>query len=228
MSALIDITGQRFGRLVAMSYERRGGLTMWNVQCDCGKLSVVCSRSLRTGATRSCGCLNKEFARSRNRSNGYGHPHKGLRIHKVWQTMHYRCKSPDNNSYDRYGGRGIKVCDRWNDYDSFLIDMGDPGKGFEIDRIDNSNGYCPENCRWVTRTQNNRNRTNSKSFEFQGVITSLKEISQRTGIPYSSLWARIKAGWNLNTAFSTPARFIARKGEARPHIRKRQKLIPAN
>ena len=166
MSAVKDITGQRFGRLTVL--QRFGtssqGTATWLCLCDCGKECVIEGAKMRKGNTRSCGCLHDEKARERRTTHGMS----DTRLYHVWKTMNPRCSNPNSNDYKDYGGRGITVCEEWQysfpAFHAWAIangyDENAPQSQCTIDRINNDRGYSPQNCRWVDqKTQcNNRNR----------------------------------------------------------------------
>jgi hypothetical protein len=161
MSAPIDITGHRFGRLVAISHISFQG---WLCRCDCGNETIVQGPNLRNGNSKSCGCLRVELAISRATKHGHA---KKTATYSSWQAMIKRCTNPNTWSWKHYGGRGITVCDRWRySFENFLADMGEKPEGLTLDRINNELGYSPENCRWATPAEQFRNRARGISGKF--------------------------------------------------------------
>lgn len=125
----------------------------------------------------------------------------------TWASMIARCTRPGATSYDEYGAKGIKVCERWLTFENFLTDMGEKPRGQTLDRIDGNGNYEPSNCRWATRAQQSNNRKSCVMIEYQGRKQNLMQWSRELGIKYSVLQSRIKAGWSMQRAVETPARF---------------------
>lgn len=155
----VDLTGQRFGRLVALRAVRvavnlRTRLG-YLVRCDCGTEKTVIGYYLTSGDTRSCGCLPKHSGlRHGNAFHGKRTP-----TYWSWQAMKARCLNPHSKSFPDYGGRGIRICDRWRDsFENFLADLGERPQGTTLDRINNSGNYEPGNCRWAVKVEQNRNQ----------------------------------------------------------------------
>lgn len=168
----IDISGQQFGRLTAIAYV---GKKKWRCVCTCGKETVVRGAMLRNGSVKSCGCFTGGAGVPR--SHGATANGRQTREYNAWIHMRDRCNNPNNQNYSDYGGRGITVCDRWlHSFENFLADMGTAPKGFTVDRIDNSKGYSPDNCRWATQKQqcnNRRPKRTSLMYELDGVVQDL-------------------------------------------------------
>lgn len=174
MPALIDLSGQRFGRLTVIKrIGTRSTHPLWLCRCDCGKEVETTTSSLRSGHTRSCGCYQNEARASHARAAGIArdkqltkHGHSGERLYAVWKAMRQRCMNPHDKFYPDYGGRGISTCNEWNDYEKFrewaYSNGYDPTAPFgesTLDRINNDLGYSPKNCRFVSlKTQANNRR----------------------------------------------------------------------
>lgn len=198
---MIDLTGQRFGRLVVMQGEGGGvsGHIIWLCKCDCGSKTSVPSNHLRSGHTNSCGCLVTK----------HGHNKKGevSKTYQSWQSMVQRCTNPNNKDYYNYGGRGIKVCESWLEFENFLEDMGEAPKGYQIDRVDNNGNYCKPNCRWATRTEQARNMRTNHLKTYKNKTQCISAWAEEFDINYSTLYSRIFTyNWSLEKALITPVR----------------------
>lgn len=152
---VINLVGQRFGRLIVIERAPGQQVVLWRCRCDCGAERVVISANLRKGFTQSCGCLQRERAGNANRRHGWTQ----TKEYRAWCSMKRRCDNPNVERYPHYGGRGITVCDRWRDsFEAFLQDLGKCPLGMSLDRIDVNGNYTPENCRWATDSQQARNK----------------------------------------------------------------------
>lgn len=166
--AKLDLTNNRFGLLIAL-YETqyRGGdkSIKWFCLCDCGNTTIVSSNSLRQNVTKSCGCLQKQHQTFGSIKHGHTINNIFSKTYITWLNMIRRCSDPKVKNYENYGGRGIKVCERWLNFKNFLDDMGDKPEGLVLDRKDNNGHYEPFNCRWVNYSVSNKNRRAFKKRE---------------------------------------------------------------
>lgn len=196
MPGKIDRIGMVFGKLTVLADVglTKSGKVIWECRCECGCLTRVASNNLLYGKTRSCGCTRMVYGSS-NRL--FKHGLSGTSTYKSWAGMVQRCINPRNQSYVRYGGRGIRVCEIWSSsFESFLTDMGEkPTPDHQIDRIDNNGHYCPENCRWATISENSRNKRNSRWWYIDGNrYESSAHASSVTGINIKTLRSRFSSG----------------------------------
>lgn len=203
----IDITGKKFNNLQVVSFcEYKRGKSLWNCICECGKATIVEGYSLRSGTIKSCGCL----ARAKTKLLMTTHGDTASKEHIAWKSMINRTNNPKCERYENYGGRGITVCERWRVYKNFLQDMGRaPSKEHSIDRIDVNGNYEPNNCRWVDRQTQSRNRTSNNIQEYNGERLPLITLSEKYNVPYDLLYLRIRRGWDIGKAINTPKRQTA-------------------
>ncbi len=194
-----DITGQRFGRLIAIKVvaQNKHHNYKWLCQCDCWNETIVASGHLKDNGTKSCGCYCRERISETFKTHGMSK----TRFYYVWLGMKARCYHKNSLSYKNYGGRGIKVCKRWMKFENFRDDMLESyKKGLWIERIDNDGNYCPENCCWETIQNQTRNRRNCIKFNGE----TMADAEKRLGLGSWTIGARIKMGWSKEKAFNTP------------------------
>ena len=161
MSQPIDITSQRFGRLVAIRRVDNDsrGLAMWSCQCDCGNEKSIRGRDLREGKTQSCGCWQNESRKYHTLRHGNSRRNCSTPEYASWANMLTRCRNPNCSTFKYYGGRGIKVCKRWLQFENFIADMGHrPSPKHRLDRINVNNNYTPTNCRWANLKEHQQNK----------------------------------------------------------------------
>lgn len=196
MSKFENLIGERYGRLEVVSFagyhEQPSGKrrTLWRCRCDCGNYVDVMAVNLKKGNTKSCGCYNIESIKSRFTKHGDRH----CRLYSIWSNMKTRCYDKSNKTYEKYGARGIRVCDEWlNSYEAFKAWAVSNGydESLSIDRIDVNGDYCPQNCRWVDAVVQANNRTNTLYVSAHGETHSLSEWASLCGVKYHTLYARI-------------------------------------
>lgn len=202
--------GAKFGMLLVLG--RGKNSRHWIVRCDCGVEKTVQYVQLvgypYLRPTRSCGCMRRQWLSEARTEHGHSVKRKGPQFstYIAWASMHWRCENSARADYPSYGGRGIKVCERWGSFPAFLADMGLRPEGKSLGRMDNDGPYSPENCRWETPIEQARNKRSNRRIAFAGETLTLIEWAERTRIPRQSIASRIKAGWDLARAFGTPLR----------------------
>lgn len=210
MGKIKDISGKKFGRLLAVKLN--GVRTIhgmeWECKCECGSIAHVVATRLITGHTRSCGCLQHEAAKL-PKNVTHGHTRNSNKAssseYHIWSSMKQRCGNPKNASYSRYGGRGISFDPKWSSYEAFFADMGArPSPSHTLDRIDGNGNYTKQNCRWATHLEQQNNRSGTRRIVFMGEALTSSELSRRHGISASVIRDRIDAGWTVERAVSTP------------------------
>lgn len=200
-----DLTGKRFGRLVALSYVGSiKNTSTWLCRCDCGTEKNVSGPALRRGTSTSCGCFRESIRSDLHHIHGMTESVE----YKTWTRMRSRCTSPTCREWPHYGGRGITICERWEAFENFYQDMGPRPKGHSIDRIDNDGNYEPANCRWATVDQQLRNKRTVTKITLNGETLCLAEWARRAGICYGTVAHRIKRGWSAEDAITKPVRSL--------------------
>lgn len=213
-----DLSGKTFNRLTVLKLHHKkqlfnkngkpnGHLYYYECLCSCGKISIVASTLLKNNSVKSCGCLREdEIKKSENKHRIHGM--KNTRIYKIWSSMRGRCHYKYIHGYERYGGRGIKVCQEWEEnfmnFYNWSINNG-YRDDLTIDRINFNGNYEPSNCRWVTKKEQARNTKSNHNITYKGETHCLKEWSEILGINYGTLKGRIqKRKWNIEKAFTEP------------------------
>ena len=200
---LVDLTGKQIGYWAVLERAKnKGNHAQWLCRCKCGNERVVIGIVLRDERSRSCGCLHRQACIDRSTKHGAANRGKTTRTYQAWSSMMKRCNNPKALDFGYYGGRGIKVCERWREYENFLFDMGEKPEGLSLGRIDNDGNYEPSNCRWETGTQQGRNKRNNRYLEFNGERLTVLEWSERLNIPYNRLMNRLWRGWSADKTLS--------------------------
>lgn len=204
-----EIQGKRFVRWRVLSFDKvtPSGHAWWICECDCGTKKSVMGSRLKRGESRSCGCLKNEEFGNRTRTHGEAIHGKETPEYITWSAMISRCTNSKHKQWDRYGGRGILVCERWlADFSNFLSDMGRrPSNKHSIDRRDNDKGYRPDNCRWATKLEQALNTSTNAFVTVNGIRQTLIEWQRQTGLGEATIRARIRRGWTPEQAVSVPA-----------------------
>jgi hypothetical protein len=196
-----EIKSRKYGRLKPIC-EESGFRPSWRCLCDCGKTCVVKRSSMLRGNVRSCGCLvadtNRKFKTTHGESAG-----APSRLYTIWAMMKQRCLNPLAVGYERYGGKGVTVCERWkNSYENFREDVGEPtSTKHTLDRFpDKTGNYEPGNVRWATDKEQNRNSANNRMIDFQGETKCLSEWCENLGLNYNTVHYRLSKGWPADRA----------------------------
>ena len=199
------MTGKKFGKLTAIKYmySDKYGCAHWLCRCDCGNEKIVNGKGLRCGDTKSCGCAKIERAKTMSTKHGLGK----TRLHTIWLDMRSRCSKSYSINYERYGARGIEVCEEWlNDFVAFYSWAISNGykKNLTIDRIDNNGNYEPSNCQWATIEEQSNNKRSSRWIEYKGERKTIAQWSVSLNISDKALRHRIDRGWPAERALTEP------------------------
>jgi len=214
--------GLRVGKRLVTGLNGVGCKAVAEVTCDCGSKGSVKVVNLHLG--KSCGCETRKRLFKHGQSPTTGRASSPE--YRGWTMLRDRCNNENNRFFSSYGGRGIKVCPRWDDFNAFLADMGPrPSPGHSIDRIDGDKGYEPGNCRWATATEQSRNRKNNIVLEHDGKRMCLSEWAAETGIGYATLQMRVRAGWPTHRALTEKPNNINGRMGRKP--KKRARDVPA-
>lgn len=212
----LDITGHRYGMLLVIGYRGKAGThQLWECKCDCGGTTVCRSNNLRTGHSKACGCLqpvNGAAALRTHGQSGVGEERQPTPEYACWLRMKSRCLNPKNKSYARYGGRGIKICERWLEgedglgaYECFFADMGNrPSSLHSIERRDYNGDYEPSNCEWATQTRQQRNRCDTVRVTVGDKVLALADACELLKVKYNRVRDRMQRGWSFQRAVSEP------------------------
>lgn len=217
-----DLTDHRFVRLLVIERApNRGKRVYWLCRCDCGTVKEIRQDALRNGRASSCGCYQRDVV---TKHGMWDSPEYG-----VWDSMLQRCESMSHHAYSQYGGRGIKVCERWHDFVAFYQDMyPKPSRWHSLDRIDNDGDYSPNNCRWATKKQQSRNRNDNHVLTYHGQERCVAEWAEICGMKASALFMRLKSGWTVEETLEIPVGAVNRWTHQSLLGKFRQKSIPGS
>lgn len=199
MPCFIDLTGERFSDLLVIKRSEKTNknrAVYWECLCDCGKGKDILGSLLRSGSAKSCGC------KSANTKFQTKHNMVGTRTYKAWIGMKSRVLNPDSDKKKKIYG-GLEICSRWvESFEEFMKDMGmAPTEKHTIDRIDGTKGYFPENCRWATQSEQNRNYSQNRNVTFEGRTQCVMDWAKELGIPCYLIYQRLNRGWSVERAF---------------------------
>lgn len=192
-----DLTGQTFGKLTVVDRapNNKRNRAMWNCVCQCGRSCLVLGSNLIQGKTHSCGCMVRKHGKARKE-----------RLYNIWKGMRQRCRDTNSKDYKNYGGRGIRVCQEWNDYLVFREWALTHGysDSLTIDRIDNNRDYEPSNCRWASYQEQNNNLRSNSIVTYKGMEMTIAQLARMADMPYKLVLQRLSRGWTAEMAVTRP------------------------
>jgi hypothetical protein len=187
--------GDKFGKRTILEFvgRDRWGHEIWLCQCECGSIKEVLRSNILSGKAQSCKACG---------TTKHGHKKNGKIsvTYQTWLDIKKRCYDPNNKQYKDYGGRGIKLCERWQKFENFLEDMGERPSNLTIERLNNDGDYYFENCEWATRLEQNNNKRNNRHIEFNGETMNLSQYLRKVNLPYTTFYNRIYRGWSVERA----------------------------
>ena len=194
----IDLSGRVFGKLTVIEkVDSAFSGIYWRCRCECGREQDVRGSHLTGG--KEC-CISCAMRKCATKHGLHGHI-----VYRIWVMMRQRCQNENAIGYKNYGGRGIKICDRWGSFENFASDVGiPPTSKHTLDRVDVNGNYEPSNFRWATPKEQQRNRRNNRHIEYNGERKIITEWSEITGISLDNIYRRLKSGWSINRTLSEP------------------------
>lgn len=200
--------GKKYGRwtVLAFSHVASGRRQMYLCRCDCGTIKPVSIVAIKQGHTISCGCLQKE--KTRTHGGTYDINHKKQRLYRIYDHVKYRCLCPTCDAYKHYGGRGIKICKEWLNYENFRSWALANGykDNLTLDRIDVNGDYCPENCRWISQKEQQRNKRTNVFITLGNKTQCLSAWCEDLKVKLALVSKRLKAGWSIEDALTKPSK----------------------
>jgi hypothetical protein len=197
----VDHTDKPFHDLIAESYDEAS--RKWRCRCVCGGITYVLANNLVRHNTRSCGCLRGRFNRRVLRKHGAA----GTPTYHVWVNIKTRCQNEKNPNFAKYGAKGVTLCKRWQKFENFLADMGErPSPDHTIERRENKKGYTPDNCCWIPKGEQARNKTTNHRITVNGTTKLLTEWAKALDCPHTTLLTRLRNGWSEEATVTTPVR----------------------
>ena len=201
---VIDITGNKYNKwtVIERAENDKNGGARWLCRCECGNEKIVQASHLKNGASQSCGCLNKE----RSRQAHTKHSMSNERLYRTYKHMMNRCNNANVDGYELYGGRGISVCDEWQEFIPFKEWALNNGynDNLTLDRIDCNGNYEPANCRWITIKEQQCNKRNNHLVTYKGITKTISQWAEKKGMQYNTLYARLtRYGWSIERALET-------------------------